>query len=220
MAGEIRIVAGVEGIGVWTRTGTTLAPTTAGDALSASGGLTASTFALTTGVWDDLCVIPPAGINPVGPDGSMTVISDGADYLGCIQADASNESCVINFQIPHGYQAGTDVKPHIHVVRNDGADNIGNVEFEARFRHCPLHGTAGAWSGYGNGGITEQPADGAGKTGIIEWTLADATYHFGISDIIICHIRRNGTTTGSVAITSADLHGTRVRLGSASEGAI
>ena len=181
------------------------------------GLLTTNSLVLSTGVWDDLCVIPPYAINPVGPDGSMTVITSGTGYLGCIQADAINESCVVNFQIPHGYQRGTDVKPHLHVVRNDGADNTGNVEFEARFLVCPVIGAAGSWSAYSNGNTSQQPADGAGQAGIIQWTLANSTYAFNISNVIICHIRRSGTTTGSVAITSADLHGKRVRFGSTFE---
>lgn len=33
-------------------------------------------------VWDDCSVIPPSAINPTGPDGSMTIITDPASYLG------------------------------------------------------------------------------------------------------------------------------------------
>jgi hypothetical protein len=172
------------------------------------------------GLWDDLCVIPPFAINPTGPAGSMTVITDAAGYLGCLQADAVNEGMVVNFQVPHRYLLGTDLKPHIHVVRNDGADNIGNVEFDAVFRVIPLNGTAGAWTVAANGATTEQPVDGADKSGTISWTLANATYNFNISDVIVCYVRRSGITTGSVAITSADLHGQIGQIGSRLEGSL
>lgn len=174
----------------------------------------------TDSLWDDLTVIPPSAINPNGPDGSMSVITDAADYLGCLQADAVGESCVVVFQLPHTYQIGTDVKPHIHVVRNDGSDNIGNVEFEAKFRVIPLRGTAFAWTAYSDGDTGVQPDDGAGKSGIIRWTLANSTYNFGISDQIIMVVKRKALTTGSVAITSADVHGQKGQYGSTSEASL
>lgn len=169
------------------------------------------------GLWDDLNVVPPAAINPIGPAGSMTVITDAAGYLGCLQADAVDEGLVVNFQVPHRYLLGTDLHPHIHVARNDGADNTGNIEFDAVFRVIPLQGTAFDWTVAANGDTTEQPADGAGKSGVISWSLANSTYNFNISDIIVCYIRRSGLTTGSVAITSADLHGQVGQIGSRTE---
>lgn len=171
-------------------------------------------------LWDDLCVIPPAGINPTGPDGSMTVISDTAGYLGCLQADAIGESCTVVFQLPHRYMENTDIKPHIHVIRNDATDNTGNVEFEAKFRVTPVIGAASAWTAYVAGDTTNQPADGANNAGMISWTLSDATYNFGISYIIIMVIRRSGTTTGSIALTSADIHGQIGQMGSRTPGDI
>lgn len=176
---------------------------------------------LPAGVWEDGCVIPPAGINPVGPVGSMTVITSTDDYTGCLQADAINESCVVNFQIPHAYMSDTDIHPHIHVVRNDATDNTGKVEFTARFRHCPLNGTAGAWSADiagSTGGI--HPADGAGQTGVVAWNLAATDYGFGISDVVVCIFIRSGTETGSVAITSADLHVQKAQYGSINEASL
>ena len=174
----------------------------------------------TDSLWDDLCVISPQGVNPNGPDGSATVITDANDYLGCLQFDAIGESAVVAFQLPHSYQIGTDVKPHIHVVRNDATDNTGNVEFEAKFRVVPLRGAAFAWTAYSDGDVGVQPADGAGQSGIIRWTLANSTYSFGISDQIIMVIRRKALTTGSVALTSADVHGQKGQYGSTNEASL
>ena len=173
-----------------------------------------------TDLWDDLSVIPPSGLNPSGPDGSMTIITDAAGYLGCLLSDATGESASVVFQLPHTYQIGTDIRPHIHIVRCDGADNTGDCEFEANMRHVPLQGTAAAWTGNVAGTKTLQPADGADKSGIIYWTLADATYHFGISDQILMVIRRSGTTTGGIALTSADVHGKKGQFGSRNESSL
>jgi len=171
-------------------------------------------------LWDDLCVIPPAGVNPIGGLSPATVITDAAGYLGCLQFDAIGETATVVFQLPHKYMIGTDIHPHIHVVRNDATDNTGNVEFEANFRVLPLRGDAFAWSGMSDGSVTLQPADGAGKTGIIGWSLSNATYNFGISDCIIMVITRKATTTGSIALSSADVHGQIGQLGSRTEGAL
>src|SRR5574343_642666 len=156
-------------------------------------------------VWEDCSVISPSAINPTGPDGSMTVITDAAGYLGALLSDAVGESCTFQLQISHQHAPGTDIKPHIHIVRCDGADNTGNCEFEANFRVLPLKGAAFAWTGNVAGSTTLQPADGADQTGLISWTLANSTYNFGPSDNILCVVRRSGTTTGALALTSADL---------------
>ncbi len=176
---------------------------------------------LPAGVWEDGCVIPPSAINPTGPSGSMSVITSTEGYTGCLQADAVGESMTVNFQIPHSYMSDTNVHPHIHVVRNDGADNTGKVEFTARFRHCPLHGTAGAWSADIAGSTGDaHPADGAGETGLVSWVLASTDYSFGISDVICCIVQRSGLETGSVVITSADLHVQKAQYGSIEEATL
>lgn len=172
------------------------------------------------GLWDDICTLSPTAVNPTGPDGSMTVITDPAGYIGALQADAIGESCVVVWQLDHRYQLGTDIHPHIHVVRNDGTDNAGDVEFEAKFRVVPLRGAAFAWTANIAGGTALQPADGADQSGIITWALSNATYNFGISDRIYAVIRRSGLATGSVAVDSLDVHGQLGQMGSTNEASL
>ena len=169
-------------------------------------------------VWEDCSVISPSAINPTGPDGSMTVITNAAGYLGCLLSDAVGESCTFQLQISHQHAPGTDVHPHIHIVRCDGSDNTGNCEFELNARVIPLKGAAFAWTGNVAGATTSQPADGANQSGLITWSLANSTYNFGPSDIILCVVRRSGTTTGAIALTSADLHIQKGPFGTVNEG--
>lgn len=171
-------------------------------------------------VWDDCSVQAASSVNPTGPDGAMTVITDPAGYLGALQADAVGESCTVTWQLNHKYRMGTDVHPHIHVVRNDGSDNAGDVEFQAKFRHLPLRGDASAWTGWIDGTKTLQPEDGADKTGLILWSLSDATYSFGISSQIMAIIKRSALATGSVAVTSCDVHAQLGQHGSDNEGSL
>jgi hypothetical protein len=169
-------------------------------------------------VWDDCSVIPPGAINPSGPDGSMTVITDPASYLGCLLADAVGESCQFQLQIGHMHAPGTDVHPHIHIVRVGATDNTGDCEFQLNARVIPLRGAAFAWTGNVAGGTAVQPADGANQSGLVTWSLADATYNFGPSDIILCVVRRSGLATGAIALTSADLHIQKGPFGTVNEG--
>jgi hypothetical protein len=169
-------------------------------------------------VWDDCSVISPSAINPTGPDGAMTVITDIASYSGALLADAVGESCSFQLQISHQHAAGTDIEPHIHVVRCDATDNAGNCEFEANFRVLPLRGSAFAWTGWVAGTTTAQPADGANQTGLVSWSLSNATYSFGVSDNILCVVRRSGLATGALAILSADLHIQKGRFGTVNKG--
>jgi hypothetical protein len=173
-------------------------------------------LSLTTAVWEDL-VAPAGAINPIGADGQMTEITDAADLIGCLRADATGETAVIQFQLSHGMKLDTDIIPHLHYAKNDGADNTGTVTFQAKFKVCPLIGTCTAWTAFGNGTPGVIPADALGATGLDYWTLADSTYNFGISDVVIMQVKRSAGTTGSVAVCSADIHYQVDTLGSRQE---
>ena len=173
-------------------------------------------FYLTASVWDDL-VAPAGAINPLGADGQMTVISDAAGYLGCLQADATGETAVIQWQLPHSIKDASNIHPHIHYFKNDASDNTGAVTFQGKFRHCPVTGTCGDWSAFADGSTEVAPGDVAGASGVADWELADSTYNFNISSILLMQVKRTTGTTGSVAVCSADLHFERDSLGSLSE---
>jgi hypothetical protein len=178
---------------------------------------------LTEAPWDDLCVVPANAINPSGPDGAMTLITatGDTDWPGCLLADAIGESCTVTgLQTNHRMLIGSDIHPHIHIVRHDVSDNAGACEFEARLRHLPLRGAASAWTAWIAGDTSAQPADGFGQTGLVTWTMADATYHFGISDRIHIQIRRSGLATGALVVESVDIHGQVGQLGSRREGSL
>jgi len=169
-----------------------------------------------TPAWDDL-VSPAGAINPLGADGQMTEITDAADYIGCLQADAVGETAVIQWQLSHSTRDNTDMHPHIHFLKNDVSDNTGTVLFEAKFRHCPLTGACGAWTAFSAGTPELVAGDTAGAQGLVEWILADSTYNFGISDVILMQVKRTGGTSGSVAVCTADLHFQKDTLGSRTE---
>lgn len=166
-------------------------------------------------VWDDLVSVAGA-INPIGAAGQMTVDSDETAFIGCLIADAANETAVVQFQLSHGTADDTSIKPHIHWLVT-GADVTGSAVFEANFRHCPLSGTCSAWSGWSDGTVAIEPADSEAATGLTAWTLADATYNFGISDIIVMQFRLKSLTVTATRICSVDVHFQKSANGSRQE---
>lgn len=150
----------------------------------------------------------------------MSVISAPTGYFGCLSASAAgNPSASVVFQVPHAARA-SDVKPHLHVVKDDASDNTGTAPFQAKFRVCNLHGTCGAWSAdWVTGTVIADDAgssttpDGADTTFLVAWTLAYATYAFTPSSLIVMQLQRNGGTSGTVAVCSVDLHYQRNALG-------
>lgn len=168
-------------------------------------------------VWDDL-VAPAGAINPLGADGQMTLITDPADYIGCLKATSVGETAVIQFQLSHGTMRDSDLHPHVHYIKN-GADYTGTVAFEAKFRHCPLTGSCGAWSAFVVGTSTVTPADAANAVGLARWALADTTYNFDISSILVMQVKLSATAVTSVAVCSADVHYQRTSMGSRTENA-
>jgi hypothetical protein len=171
----------------------------------------------TAGAWDDI-VIPAVSVNPIGAPSAMAPITDSAGWLGCLLAPAAGTpTAAFSFQLPHAIKLGEDLKFHIHWVKDDAADVTGTVVWEAKFRHLPLQGTASSWTSFSAGTLIIDPSDTRNKSALTSWTLANATYSFGISDIIAVQLQRNGGTSGDAVLLSADIHAKRVRLGSINE---
>jgi hypothetical protein len=176
------------------------------------------------GRWDDL-VVPGVSVNPTGIASAMTLITNVDGWLGCwLAVNTGTPTIVFAFQLSHMTDLTKDVRPHVHWVKCDSSDNAGTVVWRARFRHLPLNGVATAWSAYGNGSLSLDPGDAADKGALTTWTLDAATYAsggvWGISDIILMTLQRNGGTSGDAAVVSADLHYQKARFGSVNEASL
>lgn len=172
------------------------------------------------GLWDDV-VLPPTGINPQGPEGSMTV--DDSDIYGALVAVATGTpSCMALFQLPHMYMVGTEVRLHIHYVKDDGSDNAGTVVWEAKWRISPISAVMGSYTSYVEATILVDPGDTRKKHGIASWTIPydNGSLQLGISTVIPVVIRRNGGTSGVAKIIGMDLHVLRDQLGSIAEASL
>jgi hypothetical protein len=168
-----------------------------------------------SGAWDDLVTVAGAA-NPLGADGQATINNDAAAFIGCLEFDAAGETAVAQFQLSHGSMDGKDMKPHLHWAVS-GADVAGSSTFQAKFRHCPLSGTCGAWTDWADGTVAIEPADAEGGTGLTAWTLADSTYNFGISDVVLMQFKMTATTVTDSMVCSVDIHFRRNGFGSLNE---
>lgn len=172
------------------------------------------------GRWDDL-VVPAMSVNPTGIASAMAVITDAAGWLGCLLAPAAGTpTCVFAWQLSHQTDLTKDLKPHVHWVKCDATDNTGTVVFQANFRHIPLNGVASAWTGFSTGTLALDPGDVANKGALTSWTLSAGTYTWGISDLVVMVLQRNGGTSGDAAVISGDLHYQKARFGSVQEAAL
>jgi hypothetical protein len=176
------------------------------------------------GVWED-AVVSATAINPTGPADAMTPIASTTGYFGCFLATAAGSpSASVVFQFPHAHMVGTNGRPHLHLVKTDAADNAGTAPFQAKFRHCGLFGTCSAWTDWVTGDVvgdaagSTTPPDGLDKTFLVAWELANSTYQFTPSSLIVMQIQRAGGTSGDVALCSADLHYRRGSNGTVREG--
>ena len=168
-------------------------------------------------VWDDT-LMPATAINPVGPDGSMTI--DTTSILGALVAGpSSTPSCFAIFQLPHSYAVGTAVSLHVHYLKTDATDNAGTVVLEAKWITSPIGLVCTpTYSSYVAGTIAVDTGDTKLKHGIKTWTIPATD--LGISSIIPVVIRRNGGTSGDITIIGIDIHFRRGQAGSSQETSI
>lgn len=167
------------------------------------------------GVWDDLVTVAGA-VNPLGADGQASVNNDAATFIGCLEFDATGETAVAQFQLSHSTMDNTDLIPHVHWAVS-GADVTGTAAFQAKFRHCPLGATCGGWTEWATGTLDVEPADAEGGAGITDWTLADSTYNFGISDVILMQFKLSATSVTDVMVCTVDIHYRKAGIGSINE---
>lgn len=98
--------------------------------LSPSSKVSAAWLECTGGdIWEDLR-FPATSLNPPGPADGATLVATwgpGNNMLALEFPDASTKSIWCNVQLPHGWQLGTPLYPHLHVAPN--VTNTGNVRW-------------------------------------------------------------------------------------------
>ena len=92
-------------------------------------------------VWEDLR-FPASSLNPPGPaDGADIIATWGpsSNMLALEFPNGSTKSLWFNVQMPHGWQLGTLLYPHLHVAPN--VTNTGNVRWQMSYTWSNIGGT-------------------------------------------------------------------------------
>ncbi len=98
--------------------------------------------ALDWGNYDDLRG-PATGINPPGAAADPGRDTDDGSFL----FDAGTDEIIaVQFQMPHGWEEGTTVYPHIHWCKTTSA--AGVVKWQWRYKKAKPGAALGAWSAW------------------------------------------------------------------------
>lgn len=136
--------------------------------------------------WEDLR-FPATGINPTGPASPPTVDDTIA---GLLFSSTVENTVAIIAQLPHSWEAGTTLDPHIHWQKTTSA--AGGVYWQLKYRWCSIGGVMDAgWTTIGSSTPASATPDTntADKHLITEVSDIVAT-GYGISDMLIMQLSR------------------------------
>lgn len=92
---------------------------------------------LWVGGWDDLR-FPAQGINPAGAVDAPTVDTTLTDYPGTLLFSGAADNVIAGVaQLPHAWQAGTAVRPHLHWSKPVGSASAADWVFYYRILGSP-----------------------------------------------------------------------------------
>ncbi len=141
--------------------------------------------------WEDLR-FPAQGINPSGAPTAASF--DTTTYYGTLLFSGSAENHIAGVaQMPHGWRAGSSIRPHIHWTKTVADAPSDGVTWEFRAARVPISATAEAYGSWVAGTL-------------VAGNLVDAELHcisaFGdysmtgltASDMVIWGLRRRGDT--------------------------
>lgn len=180
----------------------------AGDIVTVGGtGVLSETL-----VWDDVRVsmtMAKATVaSPSNMDYSEYNATSGAYSWHFNDTDGATPGGLsFEIQIPHGYKAGTDIRPHLHWGRITAG--TGNVGWQVGFTIIKNDGTAAAHIAKATATETAIPDVNDAKITSFP-VISGTTYSLVESDIILCWLKRDNTIgtnyAGDAWIFSFDYH--------------
>lgn len=157
---------------------------------------------LTYPAWDNL-MVPAIAINPAGTPTPASIDTDDGTLLF-----ATGNTAACQFQMPHAWKVGTNIKLHIHWCKTTSA--AGTVKWRVKYEWTNIGGTISAFSAFTD--LTEVAAapnsDTAGKHALAEHPEISGSGKT-MSSVIRVVIERNATgdTYGANAkLLGIDIH--------------
>jgi hypothetical protein len=154
--------------------------------------------------WEDLR-FPAQGINPTG---SAAPPGTGEDGTLLFRGSVGVEIVAGVAQMPHGWDEGTTISPHVHWSKTTSA--AGGVVWQFRYRIASVGDTLTDWSDWADGTDEVGPTDVAYTHSLASFPDLDMT-GFGISCMILWQLQRDplaaGDTYGAdAALWEFDIH--------------
>jgi hypothetical protein len=135
--------------------------------------------------WDDLR-FPVQGINPAGSASPPTV--DTSTYPGTLLFATNGTNIVAGVaQMPHGWVAGTAIRPHLHWAKTTSA--AGGVAWQFCFAAASIAGTFGAYSDWIDGAPGVADDDTADLHALSAFGDIDMSA-IGLSGVVLWQVRR------------------------------
>lgn len=185
---------------------------------NASGGLTlrATVAEVLRYGWDDLR-FPVQAINPIGAGTAPTLDEVLTSFPGTLLFSGSAENVIAGVaQMPHAWEAGSHIEPHIHWSKPVGSANA--VAWEFYYRHMGFAGdVVGDWVGPIAGTISAGDPTASNSHIITGFGDVDMTGKRE-SSMLCWQIRRQGGTdadSGTARLFEFDIHYYSVKAGTA-----
>lgn len=135
--------------------------------------------------------------------------------------DAQNDELHMTYQMPHSWEPGTEVRPHIHVIPLAAAN--GTVVLEGQYVWVPSFGEAAANAGWTTFRVEHDIlAAEANVLDIISLFQSTAPATVSESGILLVYVKRSGGDgaddyAGDLAVVSIDCHFQRAKMGTIPE---
>jgi hypothetical protein len=167
-----------------------------------------STEALAEPGWDDLRVDVTSGTKPNQDPPGFEVFRDGIRAYGF--APGATEQVYFDVQLPHTWDAGTGIRPHVHWSPGSST-NDGDVVWRLEYTWANAVAAPGnVFPETETLTVTQAAAGVAYSHQIAQWTEIDGTGK-RLSSVLMCRLFRVGgdaadTFTGDAFALSVDFH--------------
>lgn len=174
-----------------------------------------NTVTVLDGAWEDLR-FPAQAINPAGAPNAATF--DTTTYPGTLLFVKNQDSHIAGVaQMPHSWQRGSEIHPHIHWSKTTAA--AGTVKWQFRYVVVDIGEVAGAYSAWGDHTVVVSDADTAELHALSAFPDIDMS-SVGESCMIFWELRRDvseDTYAATVRLLEVDFHYQTNKLGTKDE---
>ena len=157
--------------------------------------------------WDDLR-FPAQAINPIGAVSDPAVTTSETTYPGTLEFSGSQDNMIAGVaQMPHSWAQETEIRPHIHWMKDSASANAVTWEFYYRIIGS-AGSTPGAWVGPVSGTLAAGDHTVAGQPLVTSFGSVDMVGQIE-SAMVAWRVYRRGSSdafSGIARLLEFDIH--------------